>query len=169
MTIILLREGWTPWCSSLWRFLHFTFTSCNFITKGVPSPYAQNPPTWSQINAMPDKSLCIWFYFTLPFNFRLTRFRFSHQISAHFPLPKVFSNRTTKYARQNLSYKVTDAQMPCLYEYYRKKPSARIEQHWTLPQALNVITAKEARQDRFGSSSLLSNLLLSVMTERKLC
>ena len=58
-------------------------------------------PISSQINAMPDKSLCIWFYFTLLFTPRLTRFRFSHQIAARFPLPKLCCNRITKYARQN--------------------------------------------------------------------
>jgi hypothetical protein len=133
MTIILLREEWTPWCSSLWNFLHCTFTSSNFIAKGFPSPCSQNPHISSQINAMSDKALCIWFYLTLPFTSRLTRFLFSHQTSACFPLPKLCSNRITKYARQTLSHKVTDAQMPCLYEYYWKKPSAHIEQHWTLP------------------------------------
>jgi hypothetical protein len=47
--------------------------------------------------------------FYLPFTFRLIRFRFSHQIYACFPLPKLCSNRIIKYARQTLSYKVTDA------------------------------------------------------------
>jgi len=144
MTIMLLGERWTPWCSSLWTFIHCTFISYTFIAQGVPSPCSQSPSISSQINAIPDKSLFIWFYFTLSFTSRLTRFRFSHQTSECFFLPKLCSHGITKFARQTLSYKVTDDQMPCLYEYYWKKPSARIEQHCTLPQALNVITAKEA-------------------------